>query len=210
MGNPVTAMTWVGYKATGFPKANIMGQAGNLDSRRISQALSGEFGLSGYDIRGIVFGDHGDTMVASSRYFTVSGIPLDDLVKAEGIDGQKVNEVIENAKKGGTHFVNETGQSASAGPARAACDMLRCVIRGEYEVQPVVAVVEKEYGLIKDEDGLASIGFGVPARIGPYGVDKIHELPVDDIREDIDHSAGIIKENIKLASKILQEKFGID
>ncbi len=210
MGNPVTAMTWVGYKATGFPKANIMGQAGNLDSRRISQALSGEFGLSGYDIRGIVFGDHGDTMVASSRYFTVSGIPLDEMVKAEGIDRQKVEAVIESAKKGGTHFVNETGQSASAGPARAACDMLRCAIRGEYEVQPVVAIVEKEYGLIKDEDGLDSIGFGVPAKIGPYGVDKIHELPVDDIREDIDHSAGIIKDNIKLASKILQEKFGIN
>ena len=34
MGNPVTAMTWVGYKATGFPKEIIMGQAGNLDSRR--------------------------------------------------------------------------------------------------------------------------------------------------------------------------------
>ena len=33
MGNPVTAMTWVGYKATGFPKRNVMGQAGNLDSR---------------------------------------------------------------------------------------------------------------------------------------------------------------------------------
>ena len=59
---------------------------------------------------------------------------------------------MENAKKGGTHFVNETGQSASAGPARAACDMLRCIIRGESEVQPVVAVIQEEYNLLKKED----------------------------------------------------------
>ena len=34
MGNPVTVMTWVGYKTTGFPKKNVMGQAGNLDNVR--------------------------------------------------------------------------------------------------------------------------------------------------------------------------------
>jgi len=74
--------------------------------------------------------------------------------------------------------VNEVGQSASAGPARAACDMMRCIITGETEVQPVIAIIEKEYGLLGKKDGLESMSFGVPARIGPYGVEKIYELPV--------------------------------
>ncbi len=116
---------------------------------------------------------------------------------------------MEDAKKGGTHFVNETGQSASAGPARAACDMLRCIIRGEPEVQPVIAIIEKEYGLLNEEDGLDSMSYGVPAKIGPYGLEKIYELPVDDIRGEIHRSAGIIKEDIKIASTILKDKFGI-
>jgi malate/lactate dehydrogenase len=113
------------------------------------------------------------------------------------------------AKKGGTHFVNETGQSASAGPARAACDMIRCMITGETEIQPVIAIIEGEYGLLKKEDGLDSMGFGVPAKIGPYGIEKIYELPVEDIREDLDRSAAIIKEDIKGAAEILKDKFGI-
>ena len=71
MGNPVTAMTWAGYKASGFPREKIMGQAGNLDSRRICLALSKILELSGNDMTGIVFGEHGDSMVASPRYFTV-------------------------------------------------------------------------------------------------------------------------------------------
>jgi len=209
MGNPVTTMTWVGYKATGFPKENMMGQAGNLDARRICYALSNVLGLSGNDMRGIVFGEHGDSMVASPRYFTVAGIPLDDVIKVEGIDPAIVKAVIEEAKKGGTHFVNETGQSASAGPARAACDMLRCIIHGESEVQPVIAVIHKEYNLISDEDGLDSMSFGVPAKIGPYGVEKIYVLPVEDFRDELSRSAAIIKEDIKVAAAILKDKYDI-
>jgi malate dehydrogenase len=209
MGNPVTVMTWVGYKATGFSKENITGQAGNLDSRRICHAISMEFGLSGSDMRGIVFGEHGDSMVASSRFFSVGGIPLETLIEAERIDPKKIRDVIEKAKSGGTHFVNETGQSASAGPARAARDMLRSIILGEPEIQPVIAVIEKEYNLIKKGDGLDSMSYGVPARIGPNGVEKIYELNVDHIRKELDQSAGIVKEDIKIASEILKEKYDI-
>jgi malate dehydrogenase len=209
MGNPVTTMTWAGYKASRFPKELIMGQAGNLDARRICHAIARVLGLSGSDMRGIVFGEHGDSMVASTRFFSVGGIPLDDVIHAQGIDPQKIREVMENAKKGGTHFVNEVGQSASAGPARAACDMMRCVIAGETEIQPVIAILEKEYGLLKKEDGLDSMSFGVPAKIGPYGVEKIYELPSDDCREELHRSASIIKEDIRGAAKILKEKYGI-
>jgi malate dehydrogenase len=209
MGNPITTMTWVGYKATGFPRENVMGQAGNLDSRRICHDVSKMLGLSGNDMRGIVFGEHGDSMVASPRYFSIGGISLDTFMRVEGIDPQRIEEIIESAKKGGTHFVNETGQSASAGPAKAACEMLRCIIRGEPEVQPVVAIIQHEYALLKHEDGLESMSFGVPAKIGPDGVEIIYELEVGDIRKEIDQSAAIIKEDIKMASSILAENFGI-
>ncbi len=209
MGNPVTSMTWVGYRTTGFPRTHVMGQAGNLDSRRICHAVSGLFGLSGNDIRGIVFGDHGDSMVASPRYFSVGGVPLETFARMEQIDLHDISHVIDRAKKGGTHFVNETGRSASAGPARAACEMLRCIILGQPEVQPVVAIIEKEYGLLHPEDGLDSMSYGVPARIGSGGIEKIYELPVDDIMEQLTASASVIKEDIRIAASILKDKFSI-
>ncbi|MBW2050538.1 MAG: hypothetical protein JRJ09_18725 [Deltaproteobacteria bacterium] len=210
MGNPVTVMTWVGYRVTGFPKENIMGQAGNLDSRRICHAIAKVLGLSGNDMKGIVFGEHGDSMVATARFFSVGGIPLDVFLKVEGIDPGRIGAVIEEAKKGGTHFVNETGQSASAGPARAACEMLRCVITGEPEVQPVIAIIEEEYGLILDEDDLPSMAFGVPVKIGAYGVEKIYQLDVEDIREELLRSAEIIKQDTRAAADILREKFNLN
>ena len=60
-----------------------------------------------------------------------------------------------------------------------------------------------------DADGLDSMAFGVPAKIGPYGLEKIYQLDVADIREGITRSAAIIKEDIKAAAKILKEEFGI-
>ncbi len=209
MGNPVTAMTWVGYKVTGFPRSHVMGQAGNLDSRRICSAISELFGLSGHDMRGIVFGDHGDSMVASPRFFSVGGIPLDEFARMQNMEADKITDVINTAKKGGTHFVNETGRSASAGPARAACEMLRCIVRGQPEVQPVVAIIENEYGLLKPGDGLDSMSFGVPAKIGRNGVEDIYELPVDDLQEQMHESAAHIKEDIKIAAAVLKEKYSI-
>ncbi len=210
MGNPVTPMTWVGYKASGFQRENVMGQAGNLDSRRICHAIAKVLGVSSSNVHGIVFGEHGDSMVASTEHFSVSGIPLKEFLKVEGIDEGRIKQVIEEAKKGGTHFVNEVGQSASAGPARAASEMLRAIIGGESEVQPIVAILEAEYGLLNENDELDSFGFGVPALIGPYGVEKIYELAVDDIRSDLVRSADLIKQDTRTAAQILKEKFGIN
>jgi malate dehydrogenase len=186
-----------------------MGQAGNLDARRVCHAISQELDLSGNDMRGIVFGDHGDSMVVSPRYISIGGIPLDTLIGPERTDPAKIEAVIEEAKRGGTHFINETGQSASVGPAKAAGEMLRCIITGEPEIQPVVSIIEKEYGLLKEDDGLTSMSFGVPARIGSFGVERIYELPVEDIREKMERSAEIVKEDIRIASVILKERFGI-
>jgi len=73
----------------------------------------------------------------------------------------------------------------------------------------VIAILEGEYRLLKQEDGLDSMSFGVPAKIGPYGVERIYELPVDDFRGDLERSAAIIKEDIKGAAEILREKYGI-
>ena len=53
------------------------------------------------------------------------------------------------------------------------------------------------------------MSYGVPARIGPNGVDKIYELNVEHIRKELDRSADIVKEDIKIAAGILKEKYNI-
>ena len=79
--NPLDAMVWALQKFSGLPKNHVVGMAGVLDSARFRYFLAEEFKVSVEDVTAFVLGGHGDTMVPLTRYSTVAGIPLPDLVK---------------------------------------------------------------------------------------------------------------------------------
>ncbi|HEX2257999.1 MAG TPA: malate dehydrogenase, partial [Afifellaceae bacterium] len=79
--NPLDAMVWALQKFSGLPANMVVGMAGVLDSARFRYFLAEEFKVSVEDVTAFVLGGHGDTMVPLTRYSTVAGIPLPDLVK---------------------------------------------------------------------------------------------------------------------------------
>ena len=82
--NPLDAMVWALQKFSGLPANKVVGMAGVLDSARFRYFLADEFDVSVEDVTAFVLGGHGDTMVPLTRYSTVAGIPLTDLVKMAG------------------------------------------------------------------------------------------------------------------------------
>ena len=79
--NPLDAMVWVLQQKSGVPTNRIVGMAGVLDSARFRYFLSEEFNVSTADVTAFVLGGHGDSMVPLTRYSTVAGIPVPDMVK---------------------------------------------------------------------------------------------------------------------------------
>ena len=79
--NPLDAMVWVMKEKSGLPANRVVGMAGMLDSSRFRLFLAQEFGVSVEDVTAFVLGGHGDTMVPLTRYSTVAGIPVPDLIK---------------------------------------------------------------------------------------------------------------------------------
>ena len=79
--NPLDAMVWALQQCCGLPKHMVVGMAGVLNSARFRYFLADEFNVSVEDVTAFVLGGHGDTMVPLTRYSTVAGIPLPDLVK---------------------------------------------------------------------------------------------------------------------------------
>ena len=74
-------MVWVMKQKSGLPANRVVGMAGVLDSSRFRLFLAQEFGVSVEDVTAFVLGGHGDTMVPLTRYSTVAGIPVPDLIK---------------------------------------------------------------------------------------------------------------------------------
>jgi malate dehydrogenase len=189
--NPLDAMVYEMKKVTGFPRERVVGMAGVLDSSRFQLFLAREAGVSTKDVRAMVLGGHGDTMVPVLSYATIDGVPATQLISKEKIDA-----IVQRTRDGGGEIVKLMGTSAYYAPASAAIHMARAYLHDEKRMLPCAAYLDGEYGY-KD------LYMGVPAVIGGRGVEKIIEVSLTtEEKAMLDKSASAVKELIGVAQKM--------
>jgi malate dehydrogenase len=186
--NPLDAMVWALREFSGLPHKRVVGMAGVLDSARFRHFLSLEFEVSMRDVSAFVLGGHGDTMVPLTRYSTVAGIPLPDLVKMGWTTQEKLDAIVQRTRDGGAEIVGllKTG-SAFYAPATSAIEMAEAFLKDQRRVLPCAAHVDGAYGLN---------GFyvGVPTVIGANGVEKVIEISLTrDEQAMFDKSVDAVK-----------------
>ena len=171
--NPLDAMVWALREFSGLPQTKVVGMAGILDSARFRHFLAEEFTVSVKDVSAFVLGGHGDTMVPLTRYSTVAGIPLPDLVEMGWSTQEKIDAIVQRTRDGGAEIVGllKTG-SAFYAPAASAIEMAEAYLKDQKRVLPCAAYVENAYGL-------KGMYVGVPTVIGASGVEKVIEIKLD-------------------------------
>src|SRR3989337_704892 len=80
VSNPLDAMTYIAHKVSRFPKHRVIGMAGGLAAARFSAFIAMELNVSVENVHAFVLGGHGDTMVPSTRYTTVAGVSVEELI----------------------------------------------------------------------------------------------------------------------------------
>lgn len=165
VSNPLDVMTQLMLRRTGFPKERVIGMAGILDAARFAYFISEKLNCSIRDIRTMVLGGHGDTMVPLPRYTTVSGIPV-----TEFISGPELDRLIKRTRDGGAEIVAllKTG-SAYYAPSAATVEMVEAILRDQKRILPCCVMLEGEYGI-------NGVCMGVPVKLGARGVEQIIEL----------------------------------
>jgi malate dehydrogenase len=196
--NPLDAMVWVMKEKTGLPANRVVGMAGVLDSSRFQLFLAQEFGVSVEDVRAFVLGGHGDTMVPLTRYSTVAGIPVPDLIKMGWSTQAKIDTIVERTANGGGEIVKllERG-SAFYAPAASAIAMAEAFLKDKKRVLPCAAWLTGQYGM-KD------LYVGVPVEIGAGGVEKIVEIQLNAQEKDaFEKSCAAVRELVDAAKKLI-------
>ncbi|MGX9966858.1 malate dehydrogenase [Roseomonas sp. F4] len=168
--NPLDVMVWVLQQRSGLPAEKVVGMAGVLDSSRFRLFLAQEFGVSVEDVTAFVLGGHGDTMVPLTRYSTVAGVPVPDLIKMGWTTQEKIDAIVARTANGGGEIVKllERG-SAFYAPAASAIAMAESYLLDKKRVLPCAVKLNGEYG--QDD-----FYVGVPVVIGAGGVEKIMEV----------------------------------
>ncbi len=195
--NPLDAMVWALREFSGLPHNRVVGMAGVLDSARFATFLAQEFGVSVRDVNAFVLGGHGDTMVPVTSYTTVSGIPVDDLVRMGRSTRERIDEIVTRTRGGGGEIVGllKTG-SAYYAPATSAIAMAQAYLGDQKRILPCAAYVEGKYGL----DGLY---VGVPAVLGAGGVEEVIEIDLDDeAKANLQVSVDAVKELLEACKQI--------
>src|SRR6266567_4028001 len=195
--NPLDAMVWALQKCCGLPKNMVVGMAGVLDSARFRYFLADEFDVSVKDVSAMTLGGHGDDMVPLTRYSTVAGVPLPDLIKMKWTTQARIDEIVERTRKGGGEIVNllKSG-SAYYAPAASAIAMAESYLKDKKRVLPCAAHLTGQYG-VKDTY------VGVPVVLGEGGVERIVEIQLSPgEKADFDKSVAAVKELVEVTKKI--------
>jgi malate dehydrogenase len=187
VSNPLDAMVYVAWKASGFPTKRILGQAGVLDAARFRAFLASEIGCSVEDVHALLLGGHGDDMVPLLRYSFAGGIPV-----AQLIPSQRLEEIVKRTRNGGAEIVGllKTG-SAYYAPASATVAMAESIIKDKKRILACAAYCDKEYGV-------GGYFVGVPCVLGTEGVERIIEIQLDEaerkmFKTSVDHVKELVK-----------------
>jgi malate dehydrogenase len=178
VSNPLDAMCHVAYDVSGFPKQRVMGMAGVLDSARYRAFLAMELKVSVENIHAFVLGGHGDTMVPISRYSTIAGIPVTELLPPD-----RIKALEDRTRTGGAEIVNllKTG-SAYYAPASAAVEMAEAILKDKKKILPCAALLQGEYG-IRD------LFIGVPVKLGAGGIEQVIEIKLNEEEKKALHNS---------------------
>jgi malate dehydrogenase len=180
--NPVDIMTHIAYKTSGFPRNRVFGMGNILDTLRFRSYIAQELEVSREDVRALVIGEHGDTMVPLVEYASVSGIPITQLLSK-----QQIRKIVHQTVTSGSEVIKLKGATTYA-PAAVIAIMTDAILRARNRVIGASTILQGEYGL---ED----ISIGVPVILGKKGIEKIIQLKLNlQTQKQLQKSAQTIKQ----------------
>jgi malate dehydrogenase len=198
VSNPLDAMVFTAWKASGYPARRVVGMAGVLDTARFRTFVAQELNVSVQDVQAVVLGGHGDQMVPVVSTASAGGVPLTGL-----LPGDRLEKLVQRTRDGGGEIVAllKTG-SAYYAPSAAIAQMADSILLDQKRVLPCTALLSGEYGL-KD------VFLGVPVKLGAGGVEEIVRLPLTQEEQAALHrSAESVRDLIQKVESRLAGKAG--
>ncbi len=184
--NPLDVMTTLCYRLSGLDRFRVIGMGGVLDSARFTYVISQRLAVSLSQVKAMVVGTHGDSMLPLPGVTEVAGKKLTDL-----LDQAEIDKIIERTKGSGAEVISylKSG-SAFYGPAASVTKMIEVVLTDKKSVLPCSVYLEGEYEI-------SGVSIGVPVVLGSNGVERIETIDMTtDESEALQKSAAAIQESL--------------
>ncbi len=165
VSNPVDILTQLAAQRLGLPWQQVYGLGTMLDTSRFSSFIAQELKLAPTQVKALILGEHGDSMLPVWSSATVNGLPLTGL--PECTPGFQ-NTIFERTKGSGAEVIKRKGGAGWA-VGIAIRDVIHAVLLDKKALLPVSSLVQGAYE-IRD------ICLSVPAVVGRPGVERHVEI----------------------------------
>jgi L-lactate dehydrogenase len=165
VSNPVDILTHLAVERLGLPWAQVYGLGTMLDTSRFSSLIADELKLAATQVKALILGEHGDSMVPIWSSATVNGLPLAGLPACNpGFQ----NTVFERTKGSGAEVIKRKGGAGWA-VAVAIREVIHAVLLNKRTLLPVSSLAQGAYD-IRD------ICLSLPTVLGRRGVEQQVEI----------------------------------
>jgi len=165
VSNPVDILTQLAVQRLGLPWPQVYGLGTMLDTSRFSSFIADELKLAPTQVKALILGEHGDSMLPVWSSATVNGLPLAGLPECSpGFQ----NAVFERTKGSGAEVIKKKGGAGWA-VGIAIRDVIHAVLLDKKSLLPVSSLIQGAYD-IRD------ICLSVPSVVGRGGVLKHVEI----------------------------------
>jgi L-lactate dehydrogenase len=187
VSNPVDILTQLAVRADIVGPGCVIGLGTVLDTCRFRSLLADHFDVNATDVKALVLGEHGDSMVPILSSATVGGVPLASIT---GYTEDAVRGVFEFTRKSGAEVIRLKG-----GAGRAVGVSIREVVEAiALDSESVLPVSSPQTGIL----GISDISLSLPTKIGRKGIIQVLEPSVSlDEREGLLKSAASLKDVLK-------------
>jgi len=165
VSNPVDILTQLSVQRLGLPWQQVYGLGTMLDTSRFSSFIADELKLAPTQVKALILGEHGDSMLPVWSSATVNGLPLTGL--PECTPGFQ-NAIFERTKGSGAEVIKRKGGAGWA-VGIAIRDVIHAVLLNKKALLPVSSLIQGPYD-IRD------ICLSVPSVVGRKGVEKHVEI----------------------------------
>src|SRR5438034_7842700 len=165
VSNPVDILTDLAVQRLGLSWQHVYGLGTMLDTSRFSSFIADELKLAPTQVKALILGEHGDSMIPVWSSATVNGLPLTGL--PECTPGFQ-NAIFERTKGSGAEVIKRKGGAGWA-VAIAIREVIHAVLLNKKALLPVSSLVKGTYGI-------QDICLSVPSVVGRNGVEKHVEI----------------------------------
>lgn len=159
VSNPVDILTELAVRTLNLPWQQVYGLGTMLDTARFRSLIAQELSLDASQVKALILGEHGDSMIPVWSSATVGGLPLAGLKK---MTPALQNQLFTRAKGSGAEVIRKKGGAGWAVGATIA-ETVHAVALDNRALLPVSS---QQHGCY----GLRDISISVPTVIGRAGV----------------------------------------